>query len=208
MIRITTQPIGMIGANACLIESDDKNVLIDPGGSTEQWEQSLPNIDYIICTHGHFDHIAGADQFREITGAPLMIHAADAPALTDPELNASIYFGRPRRMQPADRLLADGDQIQLDRSHWLEVISTPGHTPGGICLLLKEEGQPTDLFSGDTLFAGSIGRLDIGGNAVSMQASLDRLMLLPDTVRVYPGHGPMTTIGEERATNPYILGGV
>lgn len=208
MIRIFIQPIGLIGANACLIETDGKNVLIDPGGSPDEWRTPLPRIDYLLCTHGHFDHIAGADLFRTRTGAPLLIHAAEASALTDPFVNASSLFGRPQRFRPADRLLQDGDQIQLDDASYLQVIATPGHTTGGICLLLHENGQPTVLFSGDTLFAGSIGRLDLRGDPQAMQASLDRLMLLPDRVRVYPGHGPMTTIGAERAENPFILNGV
>lgn len=208
MIKITVQPIGLIGANACLIESDGKNVLVDPGGSPDEWLKELPKIDYLICTHGHFDHIAGADLFRKVTGAPVLIHSSDAQALIDPKVNASSLFGRPQWMKPADRLLEDNETIELDADHQLLVIATPGHSPGGISLLLIENGRPTDLFSGDTLFAGSIGRLDIGGDPAAMQVSLDRLMQLADAVRVYPGHGPMTTIGEERAENPYIREGV
>lgn len=205
-MRITVKPIGMIGANACLIETDGKNVLIDPGGSPSEWHSILPRVDLILCTHGHFDHVYGADTFRAQTGAPLLIHTADAIALTDPARNVSTMIGRPLAFKPADGSLSDGMIIPLDERYHLQVIETPGHTPGGVCLLLTEDGQPVELFSGDTLFAGSIGRLDIGGDADDMQASLEKLMQLPDHVRVQPGHGPATTIGEERATNPYLRG--
>ena len=204
MIHTTIQPLGLIGANACLIESDGINVLIDPGGMPVEWDNPLPKIDLLVCTHGHFDHIWGADAFREQTGAPVLIHPDDADALTDPSVNASRLFGRPRRFKPADRLIVDGERITLDDHHWLEVISTPGHTQGGVCLLLVRDDQPAVLFSGDTLFAGSIGRLDIGGNPAAMKRSLKRLMTLPDHVQVHPGHGPSTTIGAERLGNPYL----
>lgn len=204
MIRITARPMGLLGANAYLIESDGKNVLIDPGGYPEECPQPLPVIDYLICTHGHFDHIAGADAFRQKTGAPLLIHLSDAAALTDPDRNASSMVGRPVQFQPADRLLSDGDSIQLDELHDLKVIATPGHTLGGICLLLCDQAAPVALFSGDTLFAGSIGRVDIGGDPDAMSISLKRLLLLPDLLPVYPGHGPETTIGAERRSNPFL----
>lgn len=204
MIRTTIQPLGPIGANACLIESDGLRVLIDPGGMPGEWGSPLPKIDLLVCTHGHFDHIWGVDAFREQTGAPVLIHPDDAEALTDPSVNASHLFGRPKRFKPADRLIVDGEQITLDDQHWLEVIATPGHTHGGICLLLVRNGKPETLFSGDTLFAGSIGRLDIGGNLTDMKNSLKRLMTLPDHVEVHPGHGPSTTIGAERRSNPFL----
>ncbi len=205
-MRITSQPIGAMGANAYLLASDDKNILIDPGGSPDEWDDAFPKIDLILCTHGHFDHIAGSDLFRTRTDAPLMIHLNDADALTRPDVNASDLIGRYMTFRPADGILSDGDTVRLDDHHKLQVITTPGHTPGGICLLLLEDGSPTDLFSGDTLFAGSIGRLDIGGDPVAMKSSLERLMMLPDPVRVHPGHGPATTIGQERRQNPYLQG--
>jgi hydroxyacylglutathione hydrolase len=206
-MRITVQPLGQLGANAYLIESDGKNVLIDPGGSPVEWPQPLPAIDYLICTHAHFDHIAGADTFRRYSKAPLLIHAAEAASLMDPDLNASSLTGRPMRIKPADRLLQDGETIQLDATHELLVIATPGHSIGGICLLLCARDLPVALFSGDTLFAGSIGRLDLnGGDPAAMKISLERLLLLPDSTRVCPGHGPETTIGDERNRNPYLQG--
>lgn len=204
--RIRAFPMGVFEANAYLIETDENNVLIDPGSEPSVVMPELPRLSAIICTHGHFDHIAGADVVRKLTGAPLWIHADDADALTDPLANASQLAGRPLRQQPADRLLADEDEIELDVNHKLLVIATPGHSPGGICLLLLEGKKPLSLFSGDTLFQGSIGRLDLGGDPQAMAASLARLMKLPDSVQVFPGHGPATTIGRERETNPYLQG--
>ncbi len=204
--RIRAFPMGAFEANAYLIETNINNVLIDPGSEPSVIMPELPVISAIICTHGHFDHIAGADALRRLTGAPLWIHADDANALTDPLVNASQLAGTPLRQQPADRLLADGDEIVLDTDHKLQVVATPGHSPGGICLLLLAGEKPLILFSGDTLFRGSIGRLDLGGDPLAMAASLKRLMKLPDSVQVYPGHGPKTTIGRERETNPYLKG--
>lgn len=205
--RIQTFAMGLLGANAYLLETSGSNVLIDPGGDPPRGMAALPALAAIICTHGHFDHISGVDTLRQLTGAPLLIHAADADALTDPAVNASRLIGQPLRFRPAEQLLQDGDELALDPDHTLRVLATPGHTPGGICLLLLERSKPIALFSGDTLFQGSIGRLDIGGNASAMRASLARLTQLPDALPVYPGHGPATTIGRERQENPYLQPG-
>jgi hydroxyacylglutathione hydrolase len=155
----------------------------------------------IVLTHGHMDHIESLSRLVQLTSATVAIHELDAPMLRDPELNGAALFGYPYQEVPPDRLLHEGDLISLpDTDIALTVLHTPGHTPGSICLQ-----SDTVLFSGDTLFAGGIGRMDLpGGSERDMMQSLRRLIAFPGELTVYPGHGPATTIGEEREGNPWL----
>lgn len=155
----------------------------------------------IVNTHGHGDHIGGNGFLKSELGCPIMVSELDAPMLTDAHANLSAYLGVDCvESPPADCILRDGDTIRAD-SFSLKVIHTPGHSPGGICLYA--DGV---LFSGDTLFAGSIGRTDFPGSSFDklIESVRTRLIVLPDTTVVYPGHGPETTIGKERLTNPWL----
>jgi glyoxylase-like metal-dependent hydrolase (beta-lactamase superfamily II) len=156
----------------------------------------------IALTHGHFDHVGDAAELSEALGAPVWIHSADAPFLRDPMAH---FPGLPYdiRGMEAGKLLADEDVLTVGGLR-LTVIHTPGHTRGGICLWMPEQRL---LFSGDTLFHGSIGRTDFPGGDYDtlMQSITDRLLALPGDTRVFPGHGPPTTIGEEALANPFIL---
>ena len=202
-------PAGVLGAN-CYIVADEVSkeaVAIDPGGDADDIltflrERGLTLVA-IINTHGHFDHIGANAELKAATGAPLLIHTDDAELLTDSRLNYSHLTSERRDGPPADRLLRDGDEIAVGGLA-LKVIHTPGHTRGSICLLCGDH-----LFSGDTLFAGSIGRTDLyGGDQEAIQRSLqERLLPLPEELRVHPGHGPETTIGREKAGNPYFRRG-
>ena len=155
-----------------------------------------------MLTHAHFDHLGAATAVLDATGAPLLIHELDAPRITSAaaEGTGAAVFGYSYTAPVPDRTLTDGDIIESGEIS-LEVMHTPGHTKGGICLL--GEGH---LFSGDTLFAGSVGRTDFpGGDTGELQRSIGtRLATLPDETVVHPGHGPETTIGRERRTNPYF----
>jgi len=156
----------------------------------------------IVNTHGHGDHIGGVCALRAATGAALAIHELDAPMLSDSMLSGAAMFGLPQETAAPDRLLKEGDSLALDGGLSLAVMHTPGHSPGSICLL----GESV-LFSGDCLFAGGIGRTDLpGGDEEAMMASLARLRALDPRTKVYPGHGPPTTIGEEVASNPWLAG--
>ncbi len=154
----------------------------------------------IIDTHGHIDHIAGNGAVRDATGAPLMIHELDAPMLGSDLLSGAAMFGFECKPLAADELLADGQAVQVGKLA-LEVRHTPGHTPGGISLV--GEGV---VFSGDTLFAASIGRTDLPGGSeiVELRSIREKLLVLPDDTVVRPGHGPRTTIGKEKLINPYL----
>lgn len=153
----------------------------------------------VVLTHGHFDHIGAAREVCASTGAPLLVHVDDAVGLTSASGSGGSLFGFDVTAPPADRTLADGDTVAAG-GVTLTVIHTPGHTPGSICL-----SGPGHLLSGDTLFAGSIGRTDFpGGDMAAMRRSIARLASLPDDTRVHPGHGPETTIGRERRVNPFF----
>lgn len=199
-------PAGKYGVN-CYIVADETTkdaAVIDPGGDADTILASLREHGLkavaIINTHGHFDHIGADAELRDATGAPLMVHADDAELLLDSSINFSLMVGDPIDDLKADRLLQDGDEIAVGNLT-LKVIHTPGHTRGCICLLT--DGH---LFSGDTLFAGSIGRTDLyGGDREAIERSLtERLLPLPDELKVHPGHGPETVLGDEKVANPYF----
>ena len=194
------------GTNCYIVGSEltREGMVIDPGGDAEGILRLVkePGLDikYIVLTHGHIDHIGAVSELKEATGAELAIHPEDALYLrgkSGPEGMFPQSAGPPPEV---DRMLQDGDTISVSGLH-LQVIHTPGHTPGGICLL-------TDgvLFSGDTLFNGGIGRSDFpGGSGPQLLNSIHtRLLVLPDETTVYPGHGPETTIAAERRLNPFL----
>ncbi|MDD2212809.1 MAG: MBL fold metallo-hydrolase [Clostridia bacterium] len=205
-MKISVLPVGMIQANCYLVyEAESKEALvIDPGAKGARIQQEIEKLElkvkYLVNTHGHSDHI-GANQFlKEVTGAPLYIHEADSSMLTDAKKNISAYLGREINGPAADRHLQDGDILEVGDLRF-QVLHTPGHTPGGICLV----GHGV-CFSGDTLFAGSIGRTDLpdGSFEALLNSIRTKLLVLADDVVVYPGHGSQTTIGDEKSVNPYF----
>lgn len=209
MHEIISLPLGYFEACCYLIKLTSATCLIDPAVAAEMLPRDIPPIRWMIATHGHFDHISHADSLRRATGAPLLIHASEKEFLIKPQLNLSVTMQRSTTLQPADGVLTDNQVLQLTDGYSLQVIHSPGHTPGGICLMLLENGQPAALFSGDTLFAGSIGRLDLGGSLPDMVRTLNRLkeigMQMEDhDIPVYPGHGPETTLLDEIKYNPYF----
>ena len=163
----------------------------------------------IVNTHGHVDHMAGnADMKKAFPGAPIVIGHGDAAMLTDAAKNMSDAFGMPVVSPPADRLLTEGDKI-THAGIELEVSDLPGHSPGHVVYLIRET-KPYTVIGGDVLFRGSIGRTDFpGGSFEVLKAGIERVLWpLPADTVVYPGHGPVTTVGHEKRTNPYVGGGV
>ncbi|MFA6169280.1 MAG: MBL fold metallo-hydrolase [Candidatus Margulisiibacteriota bacterium] len=183
--------VGPLSAN-CYIVWDEPTkiaIVIDPGGQVPNIMKIVQDnhltVREIINTHGHFDHVSRNGALKKETGAKLLRHELDSPMAeeTDPT--------------PADEPLRDGELIVLGQTKF-KVIHTPGHSPGGICLFNEEDRV---LFSGDTLFRGTYGRVDLfGSSAEAMVSSLKKLMQLPPETKVYPGHGRPTTIGEEKET--------
>lgn len=206
-MRIVTLEVGSLGTNCYIIfdETTREAAVIDPGGSVAAITAAIGNekltVKYIINTHGHADHVLGNMRVKEATGAQILIHEADAGMLTNGQRNLSAFIGGSVSCGPADTLLKEGDVIRIAAGLELTVIHTPGHTPGGICLLTDNV-----LFSGDTLFAESIGRTDFPGGSYNQLITniKEKLLALDDAVKVLPGHGPETSIGWERKMNPFI----
>jgi hydroxyacylglutathione hydrolase len=202
--------VGMFLTNCYIVncETTKETVIIDPG-FTEQHEakeiftymnENALRPKFIINTHGHPDHTCGNGRVKETFNIPILIHKNDADMLGETGKKLAGLFGIKHYSPQADTLLEDGATIDFG-SQSLRVIHTPGHSTGSISLMGKHE-----IFTGDTLFAGSMGRVDFPGSSLEeMNASLKRLMQLPDYLTVYAGHGPATTMGTEKATNPFLL---
>ncbi|MGI5902048.1 MAG: MBL fold metallo-hydrolase [Desulfitobacteriia bacterium] len=197
-----------MGANCYLVscEKTGKAILVDPGAGSRQifdWvKKSKKDVQYIVLTHGHYDHIGAVEDLRKKLGVQVAIHKEDAEMLVDPQKNLSFFSGLNLSLEEAEIILEDNQILEVGEMK-IKVIHTPGHTPGGICLL-----TPEGLISGDTLFDCSIGRADFpGGNLTTLVNSIkERLLVLDDDVRVFPGHETETTIGREKRFNPYLNG--
>lgn len=196
--------LGELVTNAYILfnEEDGKAVLFDAPAEPEKilnyLEKYNLSLEYIFLTHAHFDHILALEQLKKKTGAKVVLHELEEKYLNDSSLNLS-NVELPHLS--ADNLVADGDVIDFCGTN-IKVIHTPGHTIGGVCYLFDET-----LISGDTLFFKSIGRFDfpLGSFEEEIRSIKDKLMVLPDTTKVYPGHGFSTTIGRERKENPYLI---
>jgi len=182
--------VGPYQANCYILGSMEtrEGLVIDPGDEVLRIVKEISRQGLTICsiliTHGHFDHTGGAHELKKITGAPVLIHPMDAQGLGF----------------PADGYLEEGKEVTLG-SYTLKVLYTPGHSPGGVCF-----HAPGAVFTGDTLFAGSIGRTDFpgGDHQRLIDGVIRKIFSLDDSLRVYPGHGPATTVGTERRTNPFF----
>ena len=205
---LETFPVGPLHCN-CTILGDEvthEAVVVDPGDNIPEILSRLQKhgltLRQIIVTHAHIDHVGGAALLRKSTGAPVLMNQQDLGLLGMMEMQAG-WLGVPTpQVAPPDASAEDGLTIGLATLP-AQVLHTPGHTPGSICLLFPDHHL---LLAGDTLFAGSIGRTDLpGGDGRQILRSLrERLLVLPDSTHVVPGHGPETTIGEERQSNPFL----
>ncbi|WP_026329379.1 MBL fold metallo-hydrolase [Propionispira raffinosivorans] len=205
-MKVHSLIVGELGVNCYIVacEKTKEAIVIDPGDEPDRILQYIEaehlNIKYVVNTHGHADHIGANDAVVEATQAVLKIHEGDLAMLGDAKQNLSAFHGLPVLSNTKAQLLHEGDQISFGEEKLL-VLHTPGHSPGGICLAGRQI-----LFSGDSLFAESVGRCDFpGGSMTDLIYNIKtKLMILDDDTVVYPGHGPRTKIGWERKDNPYL----
>lgn len=209
-MRIETFTLGPLQTNAYLLtntdsEGKERGIVIDPGMGPAKLLERIASVklEAIVLTHAHFDHMASVEAVRQAAGCPVYLHDLEAGWLVDPKLNGSARWPdvtQPITANPAEYALDEGQKLELI-GEVFRVMHTPGHSPGSVSLLCGNE-----LFSGDVLFRLSVGRTDLpGGRERDLYDSINRLYQeLPESVNVYPGHGPRTTIGYEMANNPYV----
>jgi len=201
-------PVGPLQCN-CSVIGDEKTheaMVIDPGdqieGILDILRQEKLTLKQIVITHAHIDHVGGAMKLKAATGAPILMNQNDHALLKMLDMQAAWVGMRPPGDVQVDETISQGRVLRIGEIS-SNVIHTPGHTEGSICLYFPEEKK---LIAGDTLFAGSIGRTDLPGGSMEkiMRSLHNQVMALPDETEVVPGHGPLTTIGEERETNPFL----
>lgn len=187
--------VGEYSTNSYLVISNNEAVLIDLGGDPSSVIQYILEnkikLKAVYATHGHFDHVIGVQKLKEVFKVHFHLHENDLGLLRRDERTKDIEV---------DSFVKENDEIKIG-DETLKVIETPGHTLGSVCYLFNE-----GIFTGDTLFNGSIGRYDLGGNKEMLKKSINKIMQLDDTLTVYPGHGFFTTLGYEKLTNPFING--
>jgi glyoxylase-like metal-dependent hydrolase (beta-lactamase superfamily II) len=208
ILGVESQPFG---ENSYLVwaAGSDRAVVVDPGFEPDLILDALAarnlHLAAILCTHGHVDHIAGNAALKEFSpDAPLIIGEGDAAMLTDPALNLSAGYGFTIISPPADRTVRDGEALTVAGLE-LDVAEIPGHSPGHVVFAIRGT-EPLMVLGGDVLFRGSVGRTDFpGGSFATLKAGIEaKLWPLPDDTRVFPGHGPVTTVGIEKRTNPFV----
>ncbi|HIZ19753.1 MAG TPA: MBL fold metallo-hydrolase [Firmicutes bacterium] len=204
-MEIVVLPVGPLQANCCLLFDEEKNtVVVDPGGDAGRILEEIRRrgllVRAVLLTHVHFDHMLAAGEIQAASGAPLWVPQGDEAALADP--SRSLLAELPTQNRPAlraDRLVGDGEILHVGGLR-LEVLATPGHTPGSSCYRCGNA-----LLTGDTLFKAGVGRTDFpGGDSRALSRSLRRLVNLQGDYTVVPGHGPATTLAAERQSNPYM----
>ncbi|MBS1799246.1 MAG: MBL fold metallo-hydrolase [Acidobacteria bacterium] len=201
-------PVGLLQCNCSILgdEASREAIVVDPGDDIPSIVAVLKRhgltAKLIVITHAHIDHIAGAQQLKRLTGAPVFYNENDLPLVKMMDEQASWLRMPTPEVLPPDAALTDGQTVAVSGIR-ATVLHTPGHTQGSSCLYLPEQSL---LIAGDTLFAGSVGRTDLpGGNTKQLIRSIhNRLLVLSDEITVVPGHGPNTTIGEERESNPFL----
>ncbi len=210
MIQIDSLTVGMFQSNCYIVSCPETNdaVIVDAGDEAHRILDTVAtlgvSVKAVINTHAHLDHVAGLPGVVEALGVPVWMHRADMPVYESVEQQAAMFdLAAPGRVE-IDRFLEDGEVVRIGNLE-AKVVLTPGHSPGSVCLLF-EGTDPARIICGDVLFKGSIGRTDLpGGDHQTLVNTLTRSFLpLSDDTVVYPGHGPATTMGNEKATNPFV----
>lgn len=209
MLVVETFPVGPLSCNCSIVGSKETGeaLVIDPGGDPEVILAKLKElgleVKYLLHTHAHFDHVLGSRKMKESTGAKICLHKEDQWLYDNLEKQCRMFGFAPDEPLPVDHYLEDEESVKVGDVE-ATVLYTPGHTPGSLCYSVND-GEPY-LFSGDTLFSGSIGRTDLWGGSMDqiIKSINERLMVLEDETKVVPGHGPATSIWSEKTHNPFI----
>ncbi len=204
-LKILSLAVGALEENCHIVYDEETReaMIIDPGDEPDRIidiiKEERLDVRYLVCTHTHFDHVGALPELKEITGAKIIMHRDDEQVYAAAKDMAAVWGFKVNDMPAPDELVGEGYVLNIGDSRF-EVIHTPGHSPGSICLY--GEGL---LFSGDTVFAGSIGRTDFpGGSMEKMKDSFRRVISLPDATMIYSGHGPVTTVGDEKRQNFFM----
>lgn len=202
--------VGELATNCYVVvcSQTQKSFIIDPGGDIDKIKKLLEDTYpvFIMNTHGHIDHTRENQKLKKQYDLEVLIHKDDAPMLENANLNLSSYiWGKSVILSPADKLLNNGDILEVGKLK-VQIHHTPGHSLGGVCFLVENQKGDKALFTGDTLFASSVGRTDLyGGSFPTLINSIkEKILVFEDELVIYPGHGPITKVGIEKANNPYI----
>jgi hydroxyacylglutathione hydrolase len=201
-MKIDTIVVGALQVN-CFIAYDEESrdaIVVDPGDEGEKilrfLEDTKLKVSLVVCTHAHFDHVGAVKKLKEKTGAPVVLHRGDLDIFKRADKQGISWGFQVEQPPDPDLYMHEGDEIAVGRFR-LKVLHTPGHSPGGICLY--GEGV---IFTGDTIFSGSVGRTDFpGGSIAELKSSFARVIALPPETRIFPGHGPLSTVGNEKEDN-------
>lgn len=213
-MEIRCYPFGPIQANLYVVIIEKDAFIIDPCVPYESLDIGDYKVRGVFCTHAHYDHILEADNIIAHSGSNLFAHSTEIPAFKDVQKNGSHYFGKSYSVESPVCAIKDGDvltsldfEMSVTELFTIRIIHTPGHTTGSICILFEfmdNDGPRKHLFSGDTVFAGTIGRTDIGGSLKDMKNSISKIATLSNDVIIYPGHGDRTSVEQEKRSNPYF----
>ena len=214
-MRVELFPEQTIGSNVYQLHFGGNKLLIDAGCPVSAFSSDDKNFSGILCTHGHYDHILHLDEIAKKLHLSVFAYEKEIPAFTSPEKNVSYLFNQSFIIKSSITGLCDGQILTADffpftdisEKDWkITVIHTPGHTIGSVCYFYEDQsGDPPALFSGDTVFKNSIGRTDLSGNPDDLFTSIVKIKQLPDQTIIYPGHGPITTLEQEKKENPYFF---
>ena len=207
-MQLHVYPFGPVGANMYVLSFGKEALVIDPCVPYSETDISDLDVKAVLCTHGHFDHISEADSWKKKFSCPLYISSKDLALVSSPETNFASDFGLSISVSSEMLIFSEKEYSEKDfgisEEFRLEIIPAPGHTSGSVCFLFHFPEEGDLMFTGDMLFQGRIGRTDLGGSEKEMFSSIELLKTLPDSIVCFPGHGPKTNLGLEKAFNPYF----